>query len=428
MTSQAPNARHSSTSTRFGVRLVLKTLAVVAAVAVVSGASLVAVAAFNIGTKISDNAIDIHYGSDSPPPEIGAYDGAFNLLIVGVDNDPDQTADDYGEREGSLNDVNLLLHVSADHTNAVAVSFPRDLVIAHPECTAENGDSYSAMSAAPINEAMGRGGLPCVVQTVEYLTDLPIQYAGYTTFDGVVQMTDAIGGVPICLTDRLIDDNIEFTGSDGIRQHLDLPAGVSEISGPTALGFLRSRHGVGDGSDIGRISSQQQYLSSLVRTVTSGSTLNDPVKLYNLATVAANTIKFSSSIGSVDTLISMAQTLRTIDLNNIVFVQYPGAAQGLDSSNFPGKVLPNQEAADELFALIAADQPIGVGAQGLGSTAEPVAPDAAPVDAAAEPTADDPAAGDPAAAEPVVPSGPTVVAGVTGQTANQQTCAVPNEN
>ncbi|BDZ47987.1 hypothetical protein GCM10025867_02280 [Frondihabitans sucicola] len=58
--------------------------------------------------------------------------------------------------------------MSADHTNATAVSIPRDLVVPIPSCPREDGKgSYSAMSAQPINNAFSYGGLNCVVQTVK---------------------------------------------------------------------------------------------------------------------------------------------------------------------------------------------------------------------------------------------------------------------
>jgi LCP family protein required for cell wall assembly len=428
----ASPVRHARATPRGAWTRILGLVAVVAGVALVSGTSIVAITTWNLTSRIQENSVDIQGEGDAPPPAIGAYEGGFNLLVVGVDNDPDQEDDDGERGDAILNDVNVLLHVSQDHKNAVAVSFPRDLVIPHPECVDPSGGTFASMSARPMNEAMQRGGLPCVVDTVENLTGLDIPFAGVVTFDAVVQMTNAIGGVPVCLTGRLIDDNVEFVDPNGIKQHLDLPAGITEISGGQALGFLRSRHGVGDGSDLGRISSQQQYLSSLVRKIKSNETLTDLSKLYSLANVVADNVKLSSSVTSIDTMISMAQALRTIDLDKITFVQYPGTT---DDPEFPGKVVPVRGTADQLFALIAADQPFQLGAdsQGVGSTTEPSVT-AEPVDPAvpAEPPvpADPEAPGDAATPiDPVAPEAgaPPVLDGVTGSTAQQETCAVPNE-
>ena len=87
-----------------------------------------------LGTTISAGAVDLAAGEDAPPPPaIGPYSGGFNILVVGADNSADQ-GDQYGERTATLNDVNIVLHVSDDHSSAVAVSFQRDLVIPHPSC------------------------------------------------------------------------------------------------------------------------------------------------------------------------------------------------------------------------------------------------------------------------------------------------------
>ncbi|MBK0297254.1 LCP family protein, partial [Bacillus sp. S34] len=74
-----------------------------------------------------------------------------------------------------------------------------------------------------------------------------------------------------------------------------------------ALAFLRSRHGVGDGSDLGRISSQQVFLSSLLRTVKSNDTLTSPTTLYKLARAAASNMQLSQSLNDVGTMVQMGR-------------------------------------------------------------------------------------------------------------------------
>src|SRR5690606_31488924 len=148
---------------------------------------------------------------------------------------------DEEEETSELNDVNMLLHVSADQTNAVAISFPRDLVVPIPECPAEDGSGPKYRSTEPLNTALFYGGLPCAVMTIAELTGLPIQFAGMISFNGVIEMSNAIGGVPVCVTGPVVDD---FSG-------INLPeAGTYNLQGHEALAFLRSRHGVGDGSDL----------------------------------------------------------------------------------------------------------------------------------------------------------------------------------
>ncbi|WP_241992083.1 LCP family protein [Cryobacterium lyxosi] len=394
-------ARHGRLKRSNPYATAVKLVAAALTVAVVSTSAVAAVAVWNFSKTVDDNAIDITAGDTAAPvPQLESYENGFNILMVGVDNDAVQSAA-YGERHGTRNDVNILVHVSADHSNAVVVSIPRDLIVPHPTCTdGESGAEFSAMAARPVNEAMSRGGLPCVVKTVSELTGLTIPYAGLISFNGVVQMSDAVGGVPICLTAPINDDSAG----------LYLPAGTSVVAGDTALAFLRSRHGVGDQSDLARISSQQIYMASLMRTVQGNGTLTSIPTLINLANAAATNIKLSTSLANIDTMVSMALALQDIDLDRLLFVQYPGTTE---DSDFPGKVVPTEAVAAEMFAKLATDKPFTL----PGTTPTPAPTPDAPVPVETS---------TPAPSETAIPAPqPTVPAlnGLTGQTAQDDSCA-----
>ena len=399
--SSAPGlARHGRLRKASPWGTIAKFVAAALAVILVSGASVGAIAFNSIYSKRT--VVALVGETEGPPPQIGAIEGGFNILIVGSDTRGGQygIGGDVADDSSVLNDVNILLHVSQDQTNAVAISFPRDMVVGIPECPWDDGSGDTkGYSTEPINVALYYGGLPCVVLTVEELTGLPIQFAGMITFDGVVDMSDAIGGVDVCITAPMYDP---YTG-------IDLPtAGTWKLSGFNALAFLRSRHGVGDGSDLTRISSQQVYLSSLVRTLKSSDTLGDVKKLYNLANAAVSSMTLSSSLADVSTMVSIALALKNIPLERVTFVQYPGNTGG--DGIYAGKVRPDTATGDEMMALIAADQPFVLAetTDGRGSTIDPNAPVATP---------------DPTAA-PVDNSGLPVVEGVRGQTAADYTCSI----
>jgi LCP family protein required for cell wall assembly len=398
-------ARHGRLPRPHPGRSLLAFVGIVLAVLLVSTAALAVIAAWQFTSEVSANSIDIT-GTDEPeqPVTIGSYEAGFNILLVGVDNDAAQGAA-YGARETTLNDVNILVHVSADHTNAVVVSIPRDLIVAHPACTnTGTGERFAAENAAPINQAMDRGGLPCVVDTVEGLTGLDIPFAGLVSFRGVVAMSDAVGGVPICLTEPVNDP---LAG-------LSLPQGTSVVSGETALGFLRSRHGVGDGSDLSRISSQQIYLASLMRTVKGDGTLTDLPRLLFLANTAARNVQLSSNLAYPETMVSMALALKDIELDRMVFVQYPGDTE---DPRYPGKVVPIRPLADAIFAKIAADRPFSLTPE---EPSEPVVAEP-PADGGVGAAPPDAVPTDAAPAEPTPP--PEVIEGLTGRTAADESCA-----
>lgn len=141
-----------------------------------------------------------------------------------------------------MNDVNNIVHVSADHRSGGVLSLPRDLVIDQPTCVdPKTKQQFAAVSAEPLNTSIARGDLGCVVSTVEQQTGLQIPYAALFSFQGTVAMADAVGGVRVRAT-KAIDDP-----SSGLR----LPAARSTIAGRTVLAHPRDRHGIGDGSDLG---------------------------------------------------------------------------------------------------------------------------------------------------------------------------------
>jgi len=381
---------------------VLRVLAAVVVVVTVSAASVAAIATWRVSQTLASDAVDI--GPSGPPPSIGALDGGFNVMLVGVDNAPGQST--WGAaRQATMNDVDIVIHIAADHRSGVVVSIPRDLVIDQPQCTDPQSKQVAgAVMQQPVNTAFERGGLGCVVTTVSHLTGLTIPYAALFTFQGTVAMADAVGGVQVCI-DHPIHD-----ASSG----LNLPAGRSVITGRTALAYLRNRHGVGDGSDLARISSQQAYMSSLMRKMTSTGTLGDPARLYTLASTAAKDVTLSTSLANLDTMVSMLLAVKDIPTKQMVFVQFPTE---LDPAN-PNKVVPDPALAAALLDRVKTDQPVRLAAstRGYSTTVRASAPAGRPQKATTT-----------AASSPKKASGPAL-AGLSGQTAAQQTCSVASSS
>ncbi|MCU1407299.1 MAG: rane protein [Glaciihabitans sp.] len=398
---------------------IFRGIAITLVVVLASGASVASAFVWQIGETVTSNAVDISNGvvEDIPvsPPTIGAFEGGFNILAVGADNDPEQ-AEAFGDREGTLNDVNIVVHVSADHLSATVLSLPRDLVIPQPRCVdPDSGTVYGAVSAQPLNAAFGRGGLGCVKATIEEITGLSIPYAAVFTFEGTVAMSDAVGGVPICLNTAIFDP---YSG-------LDLPAGTSVVSGQQALAYLRSRHGVGDGGDLSRISSQQAYMSSLMRVMKSNQTLTDVSKLAKLATAAAEHVNLSTSLADLNTMVSMAISLKDVDLENLTFVTYPV----LENPNDVNKLIPAPRLAETLMEKIQNDEKFTLDSSALGNGLEidPAVPVETPVTetpVVPDPAATDPALTDPVLTDPALTAESEVLSGVRGVTADQQTCSV----
>ncbi|MFT4135384.1 MAG: LCP family protein [Microbacterium sp.] len=388
------------------LRQLLTMIGVALGVIVVSGAGVAAYAAFDFTTSFTKDAVDLE-GQDAVPPDIGAIEGGVNLLLAGTDACEPAYADIFGDRcEGpeadeELNDVNLLLHISDEPRRVTVISFPRDLMIDIPACTnadgEDTGDTYDMLNTAYVY-----GQLGCVVKTVSQLTGLDIQYAAKVTWGGVIEITNAIGGVEVCLASGIYDPN---TG-------LDLEAGNHTLAGVSALQFLRTRYGVGNGGDLGRISNQQQYMSRLARKLVSEEVLSNPATLLKLARVAVDNVTPSQSLTNPMALAQIALAVKNVPFDEIVFLQYPV----YEDPNDPNRVVPDYDAADALWAALAANQPLkltGDVSQGDGVVVvEPATPGT--TDPSATPT--------PQATETAIELPPEI----TGQTAAQETCSNGN--
>jgi len=415
-----PFARHGRLPRRRGWSTLVGVVASAVAVVLVSGTSVAAIAGAQLASAPTSVQLSTDDQSTAKTADITAIKGGANILLIGSDTRVGQFDSDE-DVEGARNDVTMLIHVSQDHQQLTAVSFPRDLMVPIPACSnPETGTSYPAATSAQFNTALGNGGVSCVVDTVENLTGLSIPYAGLITFDGVIEMSNALGGVDVCVA-KPIDDT--YTG-------LHLSAGSHALQGSDALAFLRSRHGVGDGSDLARISSQQVFLSSLLRKVTADGTLSNPVTLYKLAGAALHNVVLSDGLNRAQTLVGLAGMLRGMSTANMLFVQYPVVDDPADNA----RVIVDQTTAHALNVALQTDEKTTLGDSSTGRASEDQSaaagdPSAAPSAPAAAPTTSAPSAGTGTGtgSDAGAAGTPTALPStITGQSAAEQTCSVGN--
>ncbi|MCL2794253.1 MAG: LCP family protein [Microbacteriaceae bacterium] len=412
-------ARHARAPRNGRLRRAWRIAAGASTVAVVAVVAIVAIAVANIGGgKPSVKLVDpVTHKVVTQQEALLALHGAFNVLLVGSDTRTGQggqfsdQADQAASSGLGNNDVTMMLHINASHTAATVVSFPRDTELPIPPCPALSGaGKTAAISEAMLNVSFPEGGMPCTVLTIEQLLGISnIDYAASITFDGVVAMSDAVGGVPVCLATPIDDP---YTG-------IKLPAGTSVLSGAQALAFLRSRHGVEDGSDLARISSQQNFLSSLMRTITSHGVLSDPLTLLKLGNAAISNMTLSDTMRNPRTIAEMALALKGIPMSQITFVQYPVVT---DPTNV-NRVVPDAAEGAVLANAIRNDLPVTLTA-GTGRGAQLAAPHPAATATApsSAPSAAVTASGTPTATSTPTPSSVALGQNATGQTAAEQTC------
>jgi LCP family protein required for cell wall assembly len=305
------------------------------------------ISVFQLSNTLKENNIQLvdAEGNAFAQPSVEDLNGPVNILLVGSDTRKGQ-GKGFGNEESELADVIMLLHISADRKNAVALSFPRDLLVPIPACPDPEGGSFSAMSRQQINSSIAYGGPVCTLLTIQNLTGVNIPYLAMIDFRGVIEMSNAIGGVEVCVANPIDDP----------QSKLQLEAGIHTLQGRQALAFLRTRYGVGDGSDLARISNQQVFLTSLLRKVKNEGVLNNPIYMYSLANAAARNMKLSDSMTDLGTMVALAGALRNVDLDKMTFLQVPSRG-GLSGSE-AGRVEPIYDQAQLIFDRIANDQPV----------------------------------------------------------------------
>ncbi len=426
---RTPLAQHGRAPRSRPLTRLLLAMGVVAAVLIVSIGGVGAFALWNAADLISASSVQIGDEDELPPPTIGEIEGDVTMLLVGTDscegpNAALSGACQAGDTDGERNDVTMLVRISDSPRRVTVVSIPRDMMVSLPECTGPDGRTYRAESSAMLNASYANGGLSCTVDTVEKLTGTQIQYAAAIRWTGVINLSDAVGGVDVCVAGDISDG---YTG-------LNLTAGTHTLQGAEALQFLRIRHGIGDGSDLGRISNQQQFMSSLVRKLQSQSVLGNPATLLNFAGTAMQQVSngqliLSSGLANPTRMVQIAMALRSVPFSDIVFVQYPTYY----SSSGASRVLPVTDAADALFAALAENKALILTGEASQGSAVEVTGEAAPLPTPTPTPTDGSGAETPAPAASATASAPAdpstdsveLPSAIAGTTAAQVTCTQP---
>jgi LCP family protein required for cell wall assembly len=172
---------------------------------------------------------------------------------------------------------------------------------------------FPARSGVMINEAMAQAGIGCAVDTVNKLTGLQVDHFMMADFNAVKELSNAVGGVDVCISDAVYDPD----------SRLRLPKGTSSVQGEMALAFLRTRHAFADGGDLGRIKGQQGFLSSLTRKIKDDGTLSDPAKMLKIADVVTQNLTVDDGLASVPSLLTIGNRLKNIDISKVAFVAVP---------------------------------------------------------------------------------------------------------
>ncbi|WP_442790169.1 LCP family protein [Nocardia sp. CDC153] len=232
-------------------------------------------------------------------------DGATDILMVGIDSRTDAhgnplTQDELAmlhagdDGEGGLNtDTIVLIRVPNDGSSATAISIPRDSYVDIPglgmgKINSAFGSTKfltqqklldKGVAPADAEKQATQAGRQALVKTVANLTGITVDHYAEVGLLGFVLLTDAVGGVEVCLNNA-VDEPLSGA---------DFPAGPQKLNGAQALSFVRQRHELPRG-DLDRIVRQQVYMAQLVHQVLSAKVLTSPTRLKELSDAVGRTV------------------------------------------------------------------------------------------------------------------------------------------
>ncbi|AQS67809.1 LCP family protein [Streptomyces pactum] len=286
------------------------------------------------------NGIDLDKALGDDRPEKLPTSGQ-NLLILGSDTRSGENADLAGGDSSGLADTTMVVHIPEGRSKAVSVSIPRDTLVTRPECPAKDGSTLPAKERVMFNSLYPTGGPACVLKTVEHMSGVRIDHYIEVDFAGFASLVDAIGGVTVEV-DQPIKDS---------KTGLDLSVGSHRLNGRESLAFVRTRHGVGDGSDLGRIGLQQQFMLALLAEVRKQDLLGSPTKAYKIANAATKSLTTDSAISSLTSLAEFGRSMQGVNPDTMETLMLPVEYDKLE----PARVVAVEPRASALWKAIKED-------------------------------------------------------------------------
>lgn len=255
------------------------------------------------------------------PTKEGASKPPLNFVLMGTDaRNPD---------ERGRSDVLMVMHIPGDRDEAYLVSLPRDYWVDIP-----------GRGTAKINAAYSWGGPALTVETVEQLLDIPIDHTAIINFEGFMNVIDAVGGVTV--TNRHASSSNGFT----------FPEGPVELTGESALTFVRERKNLPDG-DFGRAERQRDVLKAIVSKLTSRGVLASPGTFRDAVTTLGPNFTVDSALDN-GRIVDIGLGMRITGGDDIKSLMAPVAGFGT-SADGQSYVQVDEQKLDELAQALRND-------------------------------------------------------------------------
>ncbi|WP_067279406.1 LCP family protein [Streptomyces jeddahensis] len=268
-----------------------------------------------------------------------------NILVLGSDSRSGANASlNTGKVSGARSDTALVMHIPEGRQQATAISIPRDTLVTRPKCTKSDGSTLPSANRVMFNSVYSLAGPACVVKTVEQMSGVRLDHFVEIDFAGFKGLVDAIGGVTVTVEEAIHDK------SSG----LDLEPGTHKLDGTESLAFVRTRHGIGDGSDLGRIGLQQQFMTALLSEIKKQDLLGSPTKTYKIADTLTESLTTDSELASLTNLAEFARSMNGVNPSTMETIMLPVKYDTAD----PNRVVPAEPQATQLWKAIRNDDEI----------------------------------------------------------------------
>jgi LCP family protein required for cell wall assembly len=256
--------------------------------------------------RVADVFKDLDEDSRPAPatPVQEAGDDPVTFLLVGSDTREDTAP---GEDPGARSDAIMIARFSADRQHAQLISIPRDSWVDIP------GHGMNK-----INASYAFGGPTLLIQTVEQLTQVRIDHYVAIDFEGINQVTDALGGVDVVVAEETSNGPYTF------------PAGVNHLTGDQARWYLGQRYGL-PGGDFDRVKRQQAYLRAVFDKLFSSGTFTDPGRLDAALLALTSAVRIDDTLGNGD-LLSLAYSMRGVTPGGIDYFTAPVLGTGMEGA------------------------------------------------------------------------------------------------
>lgn len=229
----------------------------------------------------------------------------FTILLMGVDSE----FDGLNASSAFNGDTLMLITFNPKTLTATIFSIPRDTYVP----IACNNNRYNKINSAAAY------GTDCVINTIQNLVGVTIDYHAKINFNGVIDLVNALDGIDVMVEPPNYSYYISKYGegvlceSNSLRDMANLVCmntGYQHLNGEQALAYARNRHGYLE-SDIARNRHQQQIVEAMAKKMLTLSNFSD---FENLLEAVGRNISTNLSTNQI---LSFYQTLKNMLLSGL---------------------------------------------------------------------------------------------------------------